>query len=144
MKVEVLGAGCAKCRATKKAIKGVIQDLRRDAELVEVSDFDEIVDRGVMVTPGVFVNGELKSTGRVPSKNEIVAWLSARLDESEVAAVNDTQAEGPCACLYYAMEQVKIIKNEPALYKLTCRECGKVFKSNVQKDYCFDCENKKG
>lgn len=80
MKIEVLGAGCAKCRATKKVITRVIRELQLDAEVVEVEDLDEIIDRGVMVTPGVFVNGALKSTGRVPSKEDVVGWLSARSD----------------------------------------------------------------
>ena len=76
MKIEILGAGCAKCRATKKVITEVVKDLRVDAEIVEVNDLDEIIDRGVMLTPGVSVDGELKSTGRVPSKEDVAVWLS--------------------------------------------------------------------
>jgi len=113
MEIEILGAGCAKCRATKKVITRVIQELQLDAEVVEVKDLDEIIDRGVMVTPGVFVNGELKSTGRVPSKEDVTGWLSARSDESEVAETNDTKTEGPCACLYYAMGQARMEKRSP-------------------------------
>jgi len=80
MEIEILGAGCAKCRATKKVITQVIQELQLDAEVVEVKDLEEIIDRGVVITPGVFVNGELKSTGRVPSKEDVAGWLSARSD----------------------------------------------------------------
>ncbi len=143
MKIELLGAGCSKCRATKKLIKRVIQDLQVDAEVVEVSDLDEIVNRGVMVTPGVFVDGKLKSTGRVPSKEEIEGWLSARSDASEVAETNDTKTQELCACLYYLQEQAKMIKKEPLLYKLTCKGCGIAFSSNIQKEYCFDCEKER-
>lgn len=143
--IEILGAGCAKCRATKKVITRVIQELQLDAEVVEVNDLDEIIDRGVMVTPGVFLDGELKSTGRVPSKEDVEGWLSARSGNSEVAEVNDTQqTEGPCACLYYAMEQARMGKKKPyPLYTVTCKECGRSFSSNIQKDYCFDCEKKR-
>ena len=134
MKIEVLGMGCPKCRATKKLIQGVIKDLQVDAEVVEVSDIDEIVGRGVMATPAVFVDGELKCMGRVPLKEDIEGWILGR-------AVNN-KVEEPCACLYYAMEQAKMIKKEPSLYKLTCKGCGIEFSSNVQKDFCFDCEKK--
>ena len=139
MKIEVLGTGCAKCRATKKVITEVVKDLRVDAEIAEVNDLDEIIDRGVMVTPGVSVDGELKSMGRVPSKEDVAVWLSARSDDSEV---NDTQqTEGPCACLYYAMGQARLGKKKPfAMYTITCKRCGKSFSCNIPKDYCFECE----
>ena len=134
MKIEVLGMGCPKCRATKKLIRGVIRDLQVNAEVFEVSDIDEIVGRGVMATPAVFVDGELKCMGRVPLKEDVEGWILGR-------AVNNKMEE-PCACLYYAMEQAKMIKKEPSLYKLTCKGCGIEFSSNVQKDFCFDCEKK--
>jgi small redox-active disulfide protein 2 len=75
MKIEVLGMGCPKCRATKKLIQGVIKDLQVEAEVVEVSDIDEIVGRGIMATPAVFVDGELKCMGRVPLKEELEGWI---------------------------------------------------------------------
>ena len=79
MKIEVLGSGCPRCRATKKLIERVIRDLQVDAEVVKVSDSDEIVYRGVMVTPAVFVDGEQKSAGRVPLRGEVEGWISAYL-----------------------------------------------------------------
>jgi small redox-active disulfide protein 2 len=134
MKIEVLGMGCPKCWATKKLIQGVIKDLQVEAELVEVSDLDEIVDRGVIATPAVFVDGKLKCNGWVPTKKEVEGWLLEKRVESKV--------QEPCACLYYAMEQAKMIKKPSSLYKLTCKDCGITFSSNVQKDYCFECEKK--
>ena len=73
MKIEVLGKGCSKCKATKRVIGEVIKNLQVD--LVEISDINEIADRGIMLTPAVFVDNELKSTGRVPSKEEISGWI---------------------------------------------------------------------
>jgi small redox-active disulfide protein 2 len=134
MKIEVLGMGCPKCRATKKVIQGVIKDLQVDAEVVEVSDIDEIVGRGVMATPAVFVDGKLKCMGRVPLKEDVEGWISG--------GTVTNKGEEPCACLYYLQEQARMIKKEPSLYKLTCKGCGIEFSSNVQKDYCFDCEKK--
>jgi hypothetical protein len=106
-------------------------------------EVDETDSRGVMVIPGVFVDGDRKSTGRVPSKEEIAGWSSARLGDSEVTEAEDTKVEEPCACIYYLQAQAKMVKKEPSLYKLTCKECGISFSSNVQKDYCFDCEKKR-
>lgn len=134
MKIEVLGMGCPKCRATKKLLQGVIRDLQVDAEVVEVSDIDEIVGRGVMATPAVFVDGELKCMGRVPLKEDIEGWILGR-------AVNN-KVEEPCAFLYYLQEQARMIKKEPSLYKLTCKGCGIEFSSNMRKEYCFDCEKR--
>jgi len=135
MKIEVLGPGCPRCEATKKVIKRVIKDLQVDAEVVAVYDIGEIIERGVMATPAVFIDGELKCTGRVPLKEEVEAWFSGR-------TVNNPVQE-QCTCLYYAMEQAKMIKKEPSLYKLICKSCGISFSSNVQKDYCFECEKKR-
>ncbi|HDS45583.1 MAG TPA: thioredoxin family protein [Methanomicrobia archaeon] len=142
MKIEVLGAGCAKCRATKKVITRVIQELHLDAKVVEVADVAEVVNRGVMVTPGVFVDGKLKSTGRVPTKDEITGWLSARSEESAVAETTaTTQTEGLCACLHYAMGQARLGKKKHfSLHTITCKRCGKSFSCNIPKDYCFECE----
>jgi small redox-active disulfide protein 2 len=134
MKIEVLGMGCPKCWATKKLIEGVIKDLKIDAELIEVSDLDEIVDRGVMATPAIFVDGELKCNGWVPTRKEVEGWLLEKRVESKI--------QEPCACLYYALEQAKMIKKAPSLYRLICKDCGIAFSSNVQKDYCFECEKK--
>jgi small redox-active disulfide protein 2 len=76
MKIEVLGAGCPKCRATEKAIDEVAKELGASVEIVKITDMDEIINRGVMMTPAVFVDGKLRSMGKVPSRDEIREWLN--------------------------------------------------------------------
>ena len=143
MKIEVLGAGSVKCRATNKAIERVIHELQADVELVEISDINELIARGVMAPPAVFVEGVLKSTDRVPSRQEIEGWLSAVPDTTEEAESPRSPAEAaPCSCLYYLQEQAKLIKKESPLYKLTCKGCGISFSSNLQKEFCFECEKR--
>lgn len=72
MKIELFGTGCAKCKLTEKRIKEAIEELdRKDVELLKVEDIEEIVNRGVMATPAVAVDGTLKIVGRIPSKEEI-------------------------------------------------------------------------
>jgi len=71
MRIEILGGGCSKCKATEKIIRQVVEELGKEVEIVKVEDLQEIVNRGVMVTPAVIVNGEVKITGRVASAKEI-------------------------------------------------------------------------
>lgn len=75
VKVEILGTGCPKCRKTEDMIAETVHKLGVDAEIVHVTDIDEIIDRGVMMTPAVFVDGEKKVEGRMPTEAEIRKWF---------------------------------------------------------------------
>jgi small redox-active disulfide protein 2 len=75
MKIEILGTGCPKCKTTEKIVKQVVDELGKDAEVVKVEDLQEIVNRGVMMTPAVVVDGEVKIVGHVPSVDEIKKLL---------------------------------------------------------------------
>jgi len=75
MKIEILGTGCHKCKATEKIIRQVVGELCKDVEVVKVEDLQEIVNRGVMMTPAVVVDGEVKIVGHVPSTDEIKKLL---------------------------------------------------------------------
>jgi len=75
MKIEILGTGCPKCKATEKIIKQVVDELKADVEIVKIEDLQEIVNRGVMMTPAVVVDGEVKIVGHVPSADEIKKLL---------------------------------------------------------------------
>lgn len=78
MKVQVYGTGCAKCNMLEKAVKQAVKDTGVNAEVVKVSDIDAIVDAGILTTPGLAVDGELKSQGRVPSQDEIKKWIRGK------------------------------------------------------------------
>lgn len=73
--IEVLGTGCAKCRRLYDNVQAAVKDLGIAAEVVKVEDLDAIVERGVMLTPALFINGEIVAEGRVPDANEIKAIL---------------------------------------------------------------------
>lgn len=75
MKIEVLGGGCANCRLLKKNVQDALNALSLDAEVVEVSDYAEIASYGVMSTPALVIDGEVKAYGRVPSTEEIKKFL---------------------------------------------------------------------
>ncbi|OKY78817.1 MAG: Thioredoxin [Candidatus Methanohalarchaeum thermophilum] len=71
MKIEVLGTGCPKCKKTYKNAKKAIKELEVDGEVTKVYETAEIAKRGVMSTPALSINGEIKISGEVPGVEEI-------------------------------------------------------------------------
>ncbi len=75
MEIKVLGPGCVKCNKTDKIVKQVVEETGVDARVEKITDLMEIAGYGVMGTPSVVVDGEVKSVGKIPSKDEIRAWI---------------------------------------------------------------------
>jgi len=75
MKIEILGTGCPKCKATEKNVRKAVDELKIEAEIVKVEDIQEIINRGVMMTPAVFIDGKAKVVGYIPSPDEIKKLL---------------------------------------------------------------------
>ena len=75
MKVEILGAGCAKCVTLADKVKSLAESNNIDIEMTKVTDIEEIMDFGVMVTPGLVINGDVKAAGKIPTDDQILAWL---------------------------------------------------------------------
>lgn len=75
MKIEIFGPGCAKCQKTSEEVERVVKELGIDATIEHVSDIDSMVDRGVMMTPAVFIDGEKKIEGKVPKTSDVEKWL---------------------------------------------------------------------
>jgi small redox-active disulfide protein 2 len=76
MRIEVLGTGCAKCRKVEQIIRDTVSKTGIDAEVVHVSNLSEIVERGVMMTPAVIIDGVKKLEGKVPSEEQVRGWLA--------------------------------------------------------------------
>ena len=77
MKVQVLGSGCPKCKALAERVESVINEMGLDCEIVKVTDINEIMSFGVMMTPGLAVDGDVKSAGKLPSEEEIRDFLES-------------------------------------------------------------------
>lgn len=75
MEIKVLGPGCPKCQATEKNVKEAVSESGLDAQVDKVTDVMEIAKYGVFGTPAVVVDGEVKSVGKIPDKNEIKKWI---------------------------------------------------------------------
>jgi len=71
MKIEILGTGCPKCKKMYENAKKAIKEIGIDAELVKIYDSIEIAKRGILETPALAIDGEIKIAGRVPSLEEI-------------------------------------------------------------------------
>ncbi|MAC83978.1 MAG: thioredoxin family protein [Arcobacter sp.] len=75
MKIEILGTGCAKCKALEENAKKAVADSGVFAQVEKVEDLVEIMNYGVMNTPGLVINGEVKSTGKLLNSDEIKAFF---------------------------------------------------------------------
>ena len=78
MKIKVLGSGCAKCKRLYAEAEKAVAASGVQAELEKVEDIDGITAYGVMLTPALVIDEEVKASGRIPASAEIAAWLTAR------------------------------------------------------------------
>jgi small redox-active disulfide protein 2 len=77
MKIKVLGTGCPKCRKLYAEAEKAIASTGVKAELEKVEKIEEIIKYGVMATPGLVVDEEVRSSGRIPESGEIASWIAA-------------------------------------------------------------------
>jgi small redox-active disulfide protein 2 len=75
-KIEILGTGCAKCLRLAEATENAAKELGIPFELVKVTELQQIMSYGVMVTPALVVDGVVKTAGKVPSVQEIRSLLA--------------------------------------------------------------------
>jgi small redox-active disulfide protein 2 len=75
-KIQVLGPGCAKCKVLYEHADQAARELGLDYEIEKVTDISMIMGYGVMTTPALVVDGEIKLAGRVPSAEQLKAVLS--------------------------------------------------------------------
>ncbi len=75
MEIKVLGPGCAKCSKTEKLVQEVIKETGVDATVEKVTDMMQIASYGVFGTPSVIIDNEVKCTGKVPKKADVLAWI---------------------------------------------------------------------
>ena len=75
-KIQILGTGCPKCTKLAENAQAAARELGIEYELVKITDINEITNFGVMMTPALAVDGDLKSTGKVLSADDIKKFLS--------------------------------------------------------------------
>jgi small redox-active disulfide protein 2 len=75
MEIKILGPGCMKCHQVEKIVKEAVAEAGADAEIEHVTDFKKIAAYGVFGTPAVVIDGEVKSVGKIPKKEDIKTWI---------------------------------------------------------------------
>lgn len=80
MKIQILGTGCAKCKKLAETAETAAKELGLDYELVKVTEIGDILDFGIMATPGLAVDGKVLSAGKVPTVEQVRALLQGARD----------------------------------------------------------------
>ncbi|MFH1362980.1 MAG: thioredoxin family protein [Candidatus Omnitrophota bacterium] len=75
MKIEILGMGCSRCKMLYKNVKKAVEEKGVQTEVIKVEDMDKITEYGVMMMPALAIDGEVKSSGKTLSSEEIKKWL---------------------------------------------------------------------
>lgn len=75
MEIKILGTGCAKCKKLEELTREAVSELGAQASVTHVTDMKAIMAYPILSTPGLVINEQLKSSGRLPRKEEIIAWL---------------------------------------------------------------------
>ena len=75
MKIEILGTGCAKCKTLHENTKKALKESGKSSEIVKVEDIPSIMKYGVMSTPALVIDGQVKFSGKVASVAEIMGLL---------------------------------------------------------------------
>ncbi len=75
MKIEILGPGCPKCHNTEENVKKALSELNKTAEVVKVSDINDIIEKDVIQTPALIINGKITIQGKIPTVEQIKQFI---------------------------------------------------------------------
>lgn len=73
--VKVLGTGCKKCQTLEAKVRDLVAANQIDATIEKVTDIQEMVNYGIMMTPGLIINEKVKSFGIIPKDDQLISWL---------------------------------------------------------------------
>ena len=74
--IKVLGPGCANCKRVEQIARKAVEDMALEAEVIKVTDYNEITKYNVLATPGLVINEKVVSSGRIPTPAEVTTWLA--------------------------------------------------------------------
>ena len=73
--IKVLGSGCANCKRLEQIAHKVVEDMSMQAEIIKVTDYNDITQYPILSTPGLVINEKLVCAGRIPNEAEVTTWL---------------------------------------------------------------------
>jgi len=79
-KIQVVGSGCPNCQKLEALCREVVSENQMDAEIEKVTDSNRFADLGVLMTPGLLINGKLVSMGKIPVKATIKNWFDSVIE----------------------------------------------------------------
>ena len=80
LKIKILGTGCPNCSKLESETKKAVENLAIEAEFEKVTDFQKIMTYDLLSTPGLVINDEVVSSGRIPSQGELTSFLTSALE----------------------------------------------------------------
>ncbi len=75
IEIKVLGTGCPTCRMLELMVEKTVKKLGIDAEIEHVQNIDKILEYGILMTPALVINGEVKVNGRLPSEKQLIKYI---------------------------------------------------------------------
>ncbi len=75
IQIQVVGPGCANCEKLAALCREVVTENGLDAHVEKVTDVSKFIDLGIMITPGLIINGEVISSGKMPVKHTLLQWV---------------------------------------------------------------------
>jgi small redox-active disulfide protein 2 len=78
--IKVLGSGCANCKRVEQIARKVIEELSVEAEVIKVTDYNDIMAYNILTTPGLVINEKVVSSGRIPTPAEVTTFVVNALE----------------------------------------------------------------
>lgn len=75
LKIEILGLGCPKCEMLEENARKAVNEMNLKVDIVKITDIEKIINYGVMSTPAIVIDGQVKASGKIVDVQEIKKWL---------------------------------------------------------------------
>ena len=75
LEIKVVGSGCPNCQKLEALCCEVVDENNLDAKIEKITDFNQYGELGIMMTPGLIVNGKVLSQGKIPTKSTLEHWI---------------------------------------------------------------------
>ena len=82
LKIKILGTGCPNCKKLEEETKKAVTKLGIEAAFEKVTDYQKIMDYDILSTPGLVINDQVVSSGKIPSQPELVSMLTSALEDN--------------------------------------------------------------
>jgi small redox-active disulfide protein 2 len=79
--IKILGSGCANCKRLEQITRKVVEEMKLEAEVIKVIDYNDILKYNIISTPGLVINEKVVSSGRIPSLVEVTTFLTGALED---------------------------------------------------------------